>query len=71
MKTFLGTNKQKLLRKTWYNKRYFVETKTCFKNEFKFNLLQPFPIAYSVWLYSLVVQITKKYEEDFILQKNA
>ena len=40
--------------------RYYVSEKN-----FNFNLLQSFPIVYSIWLYSLVLHITKKYEEDF------
>ena len=37
----------------------------CFKKNFNFNLLQSFPLEYSIWLPSLVLYVTKKYEEDF------
>ena len=40
-----------------------------FQKKLSFNLLQSFPIVYSIWLYSVVLHVTKKYGEDFFLQK--
>ena len=46
--------------------RYYV-----LKKAFNFDLLQSFSIVYSIWLYSLVLHVTKKLKKIFVLQKKS
>ena len=40
-----------------------------FQKNFNFDLLQSLQIVYSIWLYSLVLHVTKNMKKIFILQK--
>ena len=68
MRIFTGTSKQEFLLKILVKQTIFSQSLYSQKS-FSFDLLQSFPIIYSMWLYKLAFVLQQNMKKTFVLQK--